>query len=217
MAGALVVALASVGHAAVIGVTAAADLGPVTTASWVGLGPAGASVASPAAISDSGGNTITASGGSLRRLDEGTDLNGNFNFGDALLYLSEGGLLTLGFATPVSGGGLQIQSNSLGDFAATITAFGVNGASLGSFSANGFSDSTEDGSAIFIGLRDTTADIAQLTFTVGGSAFAVGGPSIGSSTAIPEPTTSVLVVTCVLGLALTRRAFRTAAGRKTTA
>ena len=207
MAGALVVALVPASRAVVIDVTAAADLGPVTTVSWTELEPAGISAASPATTSNSRGDTITASAsrGSLRRLDEGTDFNGNFSCGDALLYLSGGGPLTLGFATPVSGEGLQVQSNNPGDFTATITAYSVDGTPLGSFSENGSSDSTEDGSAIFIGFRDTTADIARLTFTVGGGAFAVGAPSIGPSAAVPEPPASVIVVTSVLGLALTRR------------
>lgn len=95
---------------------------------------------------------------------------GNFAPGDNLLWVQFGGNpdnLVLTFSTPVSGAGMQIQSNpntSLGPFTATIQAF--NGTTLlGSFTENGNSNGAADNSAIFIGVLSSTANITSLVLS----------------------------------------------------
>ena len=56
------------------------------------------------------------------------------------------------FDTLVAGAGTQIQKISFGTFEGMIEAFDSRGASLGSFSLTGESESTGDNSAIFIGV-----------------------------------------------------------------
>ena len=55
-----------------------------------------------------------------------------------------------------------------------------------------------DSSATSIGLRDTAADVARLTFAVGDGSFAVGGPG---AAAVPEPSGSTLVAASAPDLA----------------
>ena len=96
--------------------------------------------------------------------------NGNFTPGDNLLSTnSTGGPITITFTNPVHGALTQIQRNAFGNFTANLTAYGVNNNTLGTFSLAGLSTSNADNSAIFIGVKDSTASIAKLTFSVPGS------------------------------------------------
>jgi hypothetical protein len=100
----------------------------------------------------------------------GTGWNGNFVPGDNVLSTnSTGGPITITFTNPVHGALTQIQRNAFGNFTANLTAYGVNNNTLGTFSLAGLSTSNADNSAIFIGVKDSTASIAKLTFSVPGS------------------------------------------------
>jgi hypothetical protein len=102
----------------------------------------------------------------------GTGWNGNFTPGDNLLSTnSTGGPITITFTNPVHGALTQIQRNAFGDFTANLTAYGVNNNTLGTFSLAGLSTSNADNSAIFIGVKDSTASIAKLTFSVTGNEY----------------------------------------------
>jgi len=102
----------------------------------------------------------------------GTGWNGNFTPGDNLLSTnSTGGPITITFTNPVHGALTQIQRNAFGDFTANLTAYDVSNNSLGTFNLAGLSTSNADNSAIFIGVKDSTASIAKLTFSVTGNEY----------------------------------------------
>jgi hypothetical protein len=69
--------------------------------------------------------------------------------------------ITINFSSPVFGAGAQIQSDFQGDFIAQVTDSGGN-----TYTENGTSNNNADGSAIFIGLLSTLADIVQISFTL---------------------------------------------------
>lgn len=97
----------------------------------------------------------------------GTGWRGNFTPGDNLLGTAGiNGPITITFANPVFGALTQIQSNYPGNFTANLTAYDVSNNSLGTFSLAGLSTFGANNSAIFIGVKDSTASIAKLTFSV---------------------------------------------------
>lgn len=96
----------------------------------------------------------------------GADWVGNFAPGDNVLSNLGGGPTTITFANPVFGALTQIQSESFGNFTANLTAYDVSNNLLGTFSLAGLATSNADNSAIFIGVKDSTASIAKLTFSV---------------------------------------------------
>lgn len=102
----------------------------------------------------------------------GTGWNGNFVPGDNVLSTnSTGGSITITFTDPVHGALTQIQRNAFGDFTANLTAYDVSNNTLDTFSLAGLSTSNADNSAIFIGVKDSTASIAKLTFSVSGNEY----------------------------------------------
>lgn len=113
------------------------------------------------------------------------------------------------FNTPVRGAGAQIQRNLYGPFTGTIEAYDTANTLLGSFNLAGNSNGNNDGSAIFLGVLDTSATIKKLVFNVdnGTADFAInqldlvtqGGP------VIPEPGTLVLMSIGGLAIGLGRR------------
>jgi hypothetical protein len=91
------------------------------------------------------------------------NFDGDFSPGDAVIvtYLAP---LTINFNTPVQSVGTQIQDDRIGDlFTAEIQAF-HSGLLLGTFTENGFSGDVGDNSDIFLGVRDTTADITSVVY-----------------------------------------------------
>jgi hypothetical protein len=107
-----------------------------------------------------------AEGGGGMRVDQGIGWTGNFTPGDELLWTDFDGPLNLnGFSQTLSGVGANIQTDQFGDFTALIQAFDAGGTLIGSFSENGTSTTSGDGSAIFIGLTNVPG-IAFVTFSV---------------------------------------------------
>lgn len=147
---------------------------------WGTLGGNETTIGNPSTVTSNLGKsaTISQSGGSFQILKQsltrgtwspGTGWNGNFHPGDNLLWTNESnGPITITFANPVFGALTQIQGNSsFGNFfTANLTAYDVSNNSLGTFSLAGLSTSNADNSAIFIGVKDSTASIAKLTFSV---------------------------------------------------
>ena len=109
-------------------------------------------------------NGMFATGPGERR-DEGNGWTGNFTLGDPLLWTNSNGPLTLDWFRGVQGVGVQIETNSYGPFTAQIQAFNGN-TLLGTFLENGNSQPTEDGSAIFIGVRASLSEITSVEFSI---------------------------------------------------
>jgi hypothetical protein len=140
---------------------------------------------------------------------------GNFAQGASVLVAAPD--ITLSFENPVQGVGAQIQSAAFGNFMAQITAFAKDGTILGSFSENGVSTTDNDGSAIFIGLLDTNADISKITFDLTSAPSGPNGPILefgiaavdltGSVSGVPEPSTWAMMILgfCGLGFMAYRR------------
>lgn len=93
----------------------------------------------------------------FRRVDEGTVVctgwDGNFTIGDKLLFttLASGGPINVEFSNPIQGVGTQIQRVVGGGFTASLKAYDEEGTLIADFTANGNSNSNQDGSAIFLG------------------------------------------------------------------
>jgi hypothetical protein len=178
-------------------VTSSAALGPNDVIDWGQLGPAFTPVLSPVSLTSSLGLDATASTtdpAGLLRLNEGTGWVGNFSPGDRLLTSNTAAYfpLTVMFATPVFGAGANIQLDQHAPFTAFIEAFS-GATSLGIFTEDGFSNGNEDGSAIFIGVRDPNAEITSVVFgltTPTDSDFAINALRI---TEVPEPSSFYLL------------------------
>ena len=138
---------------------------------------------------------------------QGVSWNGNFPSNMGVVY---NGVSTLNntpsdiaatFGVGVFGAGAYIQAHSFGAFTATVTLFDINDQVLGSFSAQG--DSESSGTALFIGAYDTSADVYAIQFSVkdinGQDDFAIGTMGL-NTTGVPEPGTLMLLGPSALGL-----------------
>jgi PEP-CTERM motif len=199
-------------------VTSATALAPNDSIDWGQLGPDSTSLPSSTAVTSANGlaaTVTTADPTGLLRVDEGLSWIGNFTIGDHLITNNQSSFfgLTIGFASPVSGAGAQIQLDGAGPFTATIEAFsGTN--SLGTFTENGLSTALEDGSAIFIGVLDTKAEITSIVFGINDPPAVSGDFAIDSLliNSVPEPSSLVLAAIAVpVGLAVWWRRRRQAA------
>jgi hypothetical protein len=174
-------------------VTDRSALGADDSVDWSSLGADKTSVPTPLSVTSANGLDVTVNipGSIVERRTQGASWAGNFAMGDALLWTkSNPGPLSFAFYNPVSGVGTQIQHNAHSFFTATIEAFNSSNISLGSFSLNGNGSRSGDNSAIFIGLLNTSNDIAKVTFNVSGSRFsdfAINQLSLKTSTPIPTP------------------------------
>jgi len=113
------------------------------------------------------------------------------------------------FNSAVEGVGAYIQGDTYGPFSATITLFDQNGKSLGSFTADGVSDTIE-GAALFIGAYDVgpifAAQFDAIDAAVHGD-FAMETLKFNST--IPEPSSLLLFGSSALGVAgVIRRRFK---------
>ncbi len=157
------------------------------------------------------GNQVTvnfAPGGSGHVFRQGSSWMGNFSPGTYLLYNGNFGPDTLTFSDPISAIVFQIQSDYMGDFSSQIRAY--NGATLlGTFVVNGVSNGNADGSAVFLGVQDTEAEITSiiidgLTAASNPQDFAISGLAM-SSAAVPEPASVDLLGIGLVAAWLARR------------
>ena len=147
--------------------------------------------------------------GSFQILQQSNGWAGNFAPGDNLLWSQGSGPITIAFANPVFGAGAKIMANYYGTFTANLTAYDVSNNSLGTFNLPGLSNGNADNSAIFIGVADSTASIAKLTFSVpvaysNPQDFVINRLSVAGATPVPWETDTLPVVgsTILFGLGL---------------
>lgn len=182
---------------------------------WGQLGPDYTLVPTPASVvSNQGlGATVTNNDGTtVQALTQGSSWLGNFTQGDHLLYPSgPASTLNISFSSPVFGAGAQIQQvTGTGYFTADVSVFGAGQVLLESYSETGYSDNAGDGSAIFIGVLDTKADITSIQFSLTAQPafddFAINTLSLTTVTPTPIPGAVWLLGSGLVGLiGLTRK------------
>jgi hypothetical protein len=198
--------LAVASFAGVVGVTSPAGLGANSSLDWGQLGPDFTAVPGPLTATSLLGDQVTVSNGTNEfwSIQEGNSWSGNFNPGDNLLFNQAGGPVTLVFLTPIKAIGARFQSLDFGAFTIFITAFDASHTSLGTASTSGTSNAAADGSAAFLGVLSSSADIASVSINVQVSGsddpFAFGPLSTAEAAAssVPEPSTILLTIGGVL-------------------
>jgi hypothetical protein len=140
-----------------------------------------------------GGTATLANNGNGAIYKQGGNFLGNFADGDLVFYTMRSGPLTLNFDTPLSTVGAQIDANTYGVFTAEIQAFD-NNVPLGTFTEDGTVTTSNDNSAIFLGVADTTEDITSIVYSLTAAPgdltdFAINQVSIVPVAATPLPGT----------------------------
>ncbi len=175
-------------------VTTRAALAGNATLDWATVAANNGALPNPFGISASTGlafRVSKASEGNFTRLTQGNGWFGNFAPGDAVLnHVNSDGPVVITAAERggvFSALGAQIMPNQDGAFTATLRAFDVNGALLGTATFNGTGNSAADNSAIFVGVRSDSENIHSVsidTNTTGfGGDFALNHVSIVSTPA----------------------------------
>ncbi len=177
------------------------------------LGPTGTILSTPQVVSTFEGNAALVgniNGTSFLRVDEGNGWRGNFDYGENLIWTGNssvvgvGGIGPMGIAleNPVGSFGFEIQTDLYGPFTATVEAFDINGHLLFGSTFSGHSNGLENGSALFVGLGDTTGvNISEILISTSSgnpqfaNDFAIDDPSFTytTATATPEPSSMFLM------------------------
>jgi hypothetical protein len=190
-----------------VGVSSRSALLGTDLVDW-GSTPAGQTFTSLSTTSQDGlGVTVAQASGMIHRVDQPTGWSGNFANGDHLLWTDAGGPLTITFASPVSAAGAQVETDGLGTFAGILHAYDSGGVDIGDFNFTGLSQPSHDNTAIFIGVRDTAANIKSIQFDVSPEDFAINQLSLdaGAPTPVPLPTSALAGGVVMMGIYWMRR------------
>ena len=177
-------------------VTSRTGLGGTDLVNWGQFGTSYTNIGASSNYTSSNGLTgqiSTSDASPMEILQQENGWSGNFTQGDYVLWAqTPGGYLNVGFNTPVSAAGANIMSNPYGSFNATISAYDSSNNLLGTYTESGDSNGNNDGSAIFLGISSSTADISKITYGISnnfGNDFAINqlGIRANPSTNVPEP------------------------------
>ncbi len=169
----VVAAVAASAQASVQQETTRAGLAGTDNIDWGDLGPSGTLVVNPFVITSDDGVNVTVGktqATTFQRINQGS-WAGNFGNNQALLWTGDfnvfPNVMRLSFGGPgITGGGAQFQSDVYGSFTTRIEAFDSALASLGFFDVVGTSNANGDGSAVFVGISDTTTPIYAIEFSL---------------------------------------------------
>lgn len=214
--------LASADTFVVLGSRAAQN--PTDTMNWAQLGPVYSQMITARPVVTTHGNQglvgkLNQSG--YERVNEGTGRVGNFSYGQPLLWTghsshSVSAPMGVYLTNPVSSFGFDIAADYPGAFSVDVKAYDVHMKPLFEKVFHGVSSGAENGSALFVGVRDLTgANIKG--FVISSSSgnmhqgwandFAIDSPTFTYS-AVPEPASLALGFTSALlgaGLVLRRK------------
>lgn len=216
-AGLTVGALACSSADALTFVDTRAGLGGNDSIVWSTIGAEFSNPANPTSSVTGGllGYTVSmGTGSSFWMLRQSSSWAGNFTPGDFVLFTNfNNTAITIDFASPVLGVGTQIMRNEFGPFAGTIDAYDATNKLLGTFTMPGSANGNADGTALFLGVSDGTADIKRIVLSVApdGSpnveGFAINDVSILRPTSqppqvgVPEPITASAAAIGLLAVA----------------
>jgi hypothetical protein len=197
---------------AIIMVTTRAGIMQTDYTDWGQFGPQFTTVPSGSVATSNGGGvltTVSTSGmADMYIYIQSSGWAGNFSPGDNLLWTgSNDDSLILQFSKGLAGVGAQVQRDYYYGFTGTIQAYGSTNNLLGTFTEAGYSDGAADNSAIFLGVRDSTADIFKIVYTVSGTSglgFAINQLAM-SNIPVPLPPSVLLLGSGLLGLLGLRR------------
>ena len=180
------------------------------TIEWGQFGVNGDAVPNTLNGTSDGGRLFSAVGpnvgGGMERLDEGTGWFGDFNPGDQLIWTQAPGTLTVYLDESVMAIGAQFEPDVYGDFTGHVEAFDLLGDDLGGFDLGGTVTANNDGSALFMGIRSSRANIGAIQFSTTNdtAGFAINQVSM-QCCGVPEPASLIPLALGALVLLRRRR------------
>ena len=206
-----------------------ADQNPTDIIDWSQLGGAITNgIASPQSVVTFNLNNATVgntNNTTFNRVDQGNGWNGNFDFGETLIWTGAGGTtgtggpgpMALSLQTAVQSFGFSIQADEFGAFGVDVKAYDSSNNLLVDQTFSGVSNSLGNGSALFVGLGDTTgANVSEILISTTSADssftndFAIDDPSFtyGTTSTVPEPRSMAVLLSALLGVAGVVRRFR---------
>lgn len=209
---------ASATRAGIVQVFSRSDLGGNDEINWSTKGVNGALLSNPFDVDSTGGLGAMVSKDSaedFQLLVQGASggWGGNFSPGDTVLWTNSYpstsfNAITLTFDSLVAGFGANMQQvNLLSQFTGVVEAYDASDTLLATFSSIGISNTNNDGSAVFLGMKSTETNIKRVRFYLTTSPFnyigsyGINQVSLVTPRAVPEPTAfvSVLIGGLVVG------------------